>query len=86
MLIEQVFELRGSGPPGRICISITCCFHDKTIILKKNNRLDYYLLLRYCIWKCTLLPPTWAESLTKSNDKMQDVKRILDFNCKQKED
>ena len=32
MLIEQIFELRGPGPPGRICTPITGCFHDKTII------------------------------------------------------
>ena len=37
MLIEQTHELRGPGPPGRICTPITGCFHDKTIISKKNN-------------------------------------------------
>ena len=37
MLIEQIFELRGPGPPGRIIHSpITGCFHDKTIISKEN--------------------------------------------------
>ena len=35
MLIEQNFELSGPGPPGRVCTSITGCFHDKTIISKK---------------------------------------------------
>ena len=29
---------------------------------------------------------TWAKSLTKLNSKMQDFKRVLDLNCKQKED
>ena len=32
MLIEQIFELRGPRPHGRICTPITGCFHDKTII------------------------------------------------------
>ena len=40
MLIEQIFELRGPGLPGRMCIPITGCFHDKTIIFKENIRLD----------------------------------------------
>ena len=57
MLIKQTFDLRGPGPPGRICTSITGCFHDKTIISKENIRLDYYTLLKYCSRRCTLLPP-----------------------------
>ena len=86
MLIEQIFELKGLGPPGSICAPITGCFHDKTIISKENIRLECYLLLKYCRRQCTLLPPTWAKSLTKFNPKMQDFKRGLDLNCKQKED
>ena len=86
MLIEQIFELRRPGPHGRICTSTTGCFHDKTIISKENNRLDCYLQLKYCRRQCTLLPLTWAKSLTKFNLKMQDCKRVLDLNCKQKED
>ena len=35
MLIEQIFELRGPGPPGRIFTPIPGCFHDKTIISRK---------------------------------------------------
>ena len=35
MLIEQIFELRGPGPPGRRTPT-TGCFHDKTIISKEN--------------------------------------------------
>ena len=31
-------------------------------------------------------PYTWAKSLIKYNPQMQDFKRILDLNCKQKED
>ena len=86
MFIEQIFELREPGPFGRICTPITGCFLDKTIIYKTNNRLNCYLVLKYCRRECTLLPPTWAKSLIKFNQKMQDFKRVLDLNCKQKED
>ena len=84
MLFEQIFELRGPGPRGRICTPITGCFHDKTIISEKNLRVGYYLLLKYCRRQCALLPPNWAKSLTKFNPKMIDFKRVLDLNCKQK--
>ena len=84
MLIKQIFELRGPGPPGHICTPITGCFYDKTIIFKKNNRLECYLALKYCGRQDSLLTPTWAKSLTKFNHKMQNVKRALDLNCKQK--
>ena len=70
MIIEQIFELRGPWSPGRICTSITGCFHGKTIISKKNIRLDCYLLLKYYGRQCTLLLPTWATSLAKFNHKM----------------
>ena len=56
MLIEQILELRGPEPPDRICTPITGCFHDKTIIFKKNIRLDSYLLLKYCRRQYSLLP------------------------------
>ena len=36
MLIKQIFELRGSVPPGRTCTPITGYFHDKTIISTEN--------------------------------------------------
>ena len=52
MLIKQIFELKGPGPPGCICTSITACFHDKTIISKENIRLDCYLVLKYCRRQC----------------------------------
>ena len=71
MILEQNFELRGPGPPGRICTPITGCFHDKTIISKENFRVDCYLLLKYCCRQCTLLLLTWAKSLSKFNPKMQ---------------
>ena len=37
MLIKQIFELRGPGPPGRKCTPITDCFHDETIIQEKYS-------------------------------------------------
>ena len=82
MLIEQSFKLRG---PGHIYTSIAGCFHDKAIISKENIRLDCYLLLKYCRRQCILLRPVWVKSLTKFNPKMEDFKRVLDLNCKQKE-
>ena len=84
MLIEQIFELRGPGPPSRVCTPTTGCFHDKTIISKENIRLDCYLLLKYCRRQCALVPLTWAKSLTKFNPKMQDIKRVLDLNIASK--
>ena len=48
MLIEQIieFELRGTGPPGRTCTTITGKLHDKANISKENLRVNYYLLLK----------------------------------------
>ena len=86
MLIEQMFELRGPRPPGRIYTSITNRFHDKTTISEENIRLDCYLLQKYCRRQCTLSLSTWAKLLTKFNPKMQDFTRLLDINCEQKED
>ena len=86
MLIEQIFELRGPGPPCATYTPITACFHDKTIISKENIRLDCYLQLKYCRRQFTLLPLTWVKSLTKFNFKVQDFKRVLDLNRQQKED
>ena len=58
MLVEQIFELKGPGSPGRICTPITGCFQDKTIISKENIRLDCYLLLKSFRRQCALLPPS----------------------------
>ena len=84
MFIEQIFELRSPGPLGRICTPITDCFHDNSKISQENIRLNCYLLVKYCRRQCALLLPTWAKSLIKFNPKMQDFKRVLDLNCKQK--
>ena len=86
MLVKQIFELGGLRPPGRICTPMTGCFHHKTMISEKNIRLDYYLPLKYCRRQCALLPPSWAKSLTKFNPNMQNIKRVLGSNCKQKVD
>ena len=43
MLNEQIiieFELRGSGPPGRICTPTT----DETKISKEYLRVDYFII------------------------------------------
>ena len=80
------FWIERAWAPGRICTPTTGCFQDKTKFYKENNRLNCYLLLKYCRRDCTLLPPTWAKSLIKLNHKLQDFNRVLDLNCKQKED
>ena len=85
MLIERIIELqlRGPGPPNQTCTPITGYFHDKTKVSEENLRVDYYLLLKCCQRQCTLLLPTWISHLQlKFNSKMQDVKRVLDLNCK----
>ena len=66
MLIEQIVELqlRGPGPPGPTCTSITGYFHDKTKILKENLRVSFHLRLKCCMRQCTLLPPTWTKTRT----------------------
>ena len=69
MLIEQIFDLRGPGPPGHICTPITGCFHDKTIFSKENIRLDCYSLQKYCKGQCTLLPlpgPNQSQNLIQN--------------------
>ena len=63
MLIEQIFELRVPGPPGRTCTPIDGYFHDKTIISEEYVSVEYYLLLKYCRRQCTLLSPIWANHL-----------------------
>ena len=43
MLIEQIVELqlRGPGPPGLTCTSITGYFHDKRKISEENLRVNF---------------------------------------------
>ena len=89
MLIEQIVELqlRGPGPPGLTCTSITGYFHGKTKISKENLRVVFHLLLKCCTRQCTLLTlPGPNHVQLNFNIEMQDVKRVLDSNCNQKED
>ena len=64
MFIEQniKFEFRVLVPLGRKRTPATGCFYDKTKISKKNFRVDYYLLLKYCSRQCTLLSHARAKS------------------------
>ena len=66
MLIKQIAELqlKGPGPPGLTCTSITGYFYDKTKISKENIRVGFHLQLKCCTRQCTLLPPTWTKSRT----------------------
>ena len=69
MLIEQIIEFEFGGPelPGRTCTFTAGYFHDKTKISKKNVRVDFYLVLKCCRRRCTLLSPTLANSLPTFN-------------------
>ena len=81
------FDLRRIGPPGRTCTPTTSYFHDKTKVSKESLRVDYYLLLKCCKWQCTLFPLLGPNHLQiKFNSKMQDLKRVLNLNCKEKKD
>ena len=84
MLSGQIikFELRGPGPLDCTCSSKLVIFITKPEPLKKDLRVDFYLLLKYCRRQCILLHFTWAKSLTMFNAKMQDFKRVLGLNCK----
>ena len=92
MFIEQIieFELRGPGALKfkfnntftRTCTPTTGCFYEKTKLSKENLPVHYYSVLKYWTRQCTLISPTWAQSQTKFNLKMQDFKRVLDLNCK----
>ena len=87
MLIEQTIELqsrpRGPRPPGRTNTPITGYFHDKTKISKENLRVDYYLLLNVARNNSPYFSLPGPNHLQlKFNTRMQDVKRILDLNCK----
>ena len=84
MLIELIIEFKWkwSGPPAVHVLLPLVIFMTKLGTCKKNHRLSYYLLPKYCSSQCTyLLPPTWAKSFTKFGPKMQDSKRVLDLNC-----
>ena len=79
MLIEQIIEVQYI--PGRTYTPITGYFRDKTKTSNENFQVDYYLLLKCCKRQCTLLSLPGSNQL-KFNSKMQDVKRVLELNCK----
>ena len=84
MLIEHIIELqlRGLGPPGQTCTSITGYFHDKTKISKETLRVGFHLLLKCFTRQCTLLPlPGPNHVQLNFNTNMQDLKRVLDLKC-----
>ena len=68
MLIEQIFEFRGSaGPTGRICTPTAGCFHEKTIIFDENLRGDCYLLVKIAEGNVPYFPlagPNHLQNLT----------------------
>ena len=85
MLVEQIIEiqLRGYGPPERTCTFMNDYVHDKTKISEQNFRVDSNLLLKYCKRQGTLLSLPGPNHLQlKFNTKLQDLKRVLDLNCK----
>ena len=72
MLIELIIEFKWKGPrpPGRTCTPTTGYFYDKIGICKKNHRLiELLFTAKICSNQCTLLPPTWAKSLTNFGPK-----------------
>ena len=77
MLIEQIieFESRGPGPHGRTCTSTTGDFHGKTKFSIEYLRVDLFII--YC-----LNFEGGNVTCNKIYPKMQDVKRVLDLNCK----
>ena len=66
MLTEEIVELqlRGPGPPGLTCTSITGYFHDKTKISTENLGVGFHYWLKCCTRQCALLPPTCTKSRT----------------------
>ena len=80
MFIEQTikFDLRGLEPFRRTCTPATAYFYAKQKSLKKNFRVDYYLLLKYCRRQCRLpcfpLPgPDHLQNLTSKCKILRDL-------------
>ena len=81
------FKLIELGPLAVQVLLQLVIFTTKQKSLKENLRVDYCLLLKYCVRLCTFHPPnTWAKSLTKFSTKMHDLKRVLNLDSKEKED
>ena len=50
--------------------------------LQEKSSSGLLFTAEHCTRQSALIFPTWAQSLTKFNPKMQDFKRVLDLNCK----
>ena len=79
MLIEQIieFELRGRGPPGRICTLITGKLHERKFF--KWIIIYCYNIAEGNVPYFPLYEPNHLQ--LKFYTTMQDFKRILKFNC-----
>ena len=74
MLVEQIVEFKLRGP-GALVIHVLLqlvSFMTNQKSFMENLQMDRYLKLKYCRRQCTLLPLTWAKSITKFNPKVQD--------------
>ena len=85
MLIEQIIELqlRGPGPPCRTCTLKTGYVHDKQKSLRKIFEWIIIFCQNVARYDAPYFPLSRPNHLQlKFNSKMQDVKRVLDLNCK----
>ena len=80
MLIEQSFELRGTGLPG------PCMYSYNWLFSWQNNDLEgkfsgglLFTAKTIAGGNVLYFPLRGPKSLTKFNPKMQDFKRVLDF-------
>ena len=87
MLIKQIikFELRGPGPLAvRVLYNWLFSWQNKNLKGKSSNGLLF--TAKTLLEAMYLTFPIWTKSLKKLNPKMKDFKRVLDLNCKEKED
>ena len=76
-------SIEGAWASWRTCTPTTGYFHDEIKISKKNLRVDCYLLLKWARDNAPYFPlPGPNHLLLKFKSKMQDVKRVVDLNCK----
>ena len=85
MLIERIVELqlRVLGPLAEHVLLKLVIFMTKQKFLRKILEKDYYLLLKCCKRQCNLTYP-YLDQITYNQiySKMQDIKRVLNLNCK----
>ena len=81
MLIEHIIEFEVRKHGLRKCTPTAGYFYDRRKIEGiSSSGLFYYFLLKYCWRQYSVLPPTWAKSLTNLIPNSR-VKRVLDLNC-----